>query len=300
MARSSKWKKAKEFLNRGDIYYAQGEYHKAIEEYTKAIELEPDYAEAYRYRGNAWARLGEFGRAIKDYRKAAYLESAEAYYNGGNALANKGEYDKAIQSYTRAIEFKPDYAEAYYNRGSAWYHLGEYDRALKDFGKAWSLRSKLPDKGALVALAALRAIRSSLEEGRPIIGLEEAIKTWLKRGLEVMDYMTGEERKSFKELRKALARAAPVARPRSPLGRPKVDVRKIVGCPLSIELPGMRPKPLEEGFQLQLSRPLYGGPEVPVIKAFIGSGGMAEVYLATLGGRKVAVKMPLTPRRWER
>jgi len=75
--------------------------------------------------------------------------------------------------------------------------------------------------------------------------------------------------------------------------------KRVVGYPLSIRLPGIQPKPLEEGFQLQLSRPIYGGPEVPVIEAFIKPGGMAEVYLATLGGRKVAVKMPLMPVPWK-
>jgi len=74
--------------------------------------------------------------------------------------------------------------------------------------------------------------------------------------------------------------------------------KRLVRRPLAIKLPGIETKPLREGFQLQLSRPLYGGPEVPVIKAFIGSGGMAEVYLATLKGREVAVKLPLLAQPW--
>jgi len=94
------------------------------------------------------------------------------------------------------------------------------------------------------------------------------------------------------------AEARPEAKPEARI-RPRPRPRRIVGRPLSIRLPGIKPKPLPRGTKVVLSRPIYGGPEPPVIEALIGSGGMAEVYLATLGGRKVAVKMPLAPRPWE-
>ena len=51
--------------------------------------------------------------AIQDYTKVIQLEPnfTNAYYNRGVAYSNKGELDLAIQDYTKAIELVPDYAE---------------------------------------------------------------------------------------------------------------------------------------------------------------------------------------------
>ena len=53
----------------------------AVEDYTKAIELNPNDAQAHNNRGAAYGEKDDFGRAIEDY--------------------------------TKAIELKPDFAEAY-------------------------------------------------------------------------------------------------------------------------------------------------------------------------------------------
>ena len=45
---------AEAYYNRGIAYGDKGEYDKAIEDYSKAIELNPEYAEAYNNRGNAY------------------------------------------------------------------------------------------------------------------------------------------------------------------------------------------------------------------------------------------------------
>ena len=78
-------------------YYKKGELDKAIANYTKAIELQPDYA--------------------------------EAYYNRGLAYRNKATFDKAIADYDKAIALKPDFAEAYNNRGSAYANKGAFDKS---------------------------------------------------------------------------------------------------------------------------------------------------------------------------
>ena len=65
----------------------------AAQEFTKAIELDPDYAAAYYNRGFAYGKLGQYQRGIEDF-------------------------DKAIQ-------LDPDYAENYYSRGLAHDMLGQ-------------------------------------------------------------------------------------------------------------------------------------------------------------------------------
>ena len=204
---------AEAYYNRGLAWRHKGDYDRAIQDYTKAIELrQGDYAEAYFNRGVAWAHKGEYDRAIQDYTKAIELRQgdyAEAYFNRGNAWYHKGEYDRAIQDYTKAIELKPDYAEAYNNRGVAWAHKGEYDRALEDFEVAWSLRHKLPNKGARIPLGALLVILRAISEGVSVPEPAEALATWLGRAEEIYDLLPEEGKRLMDELREKLSRRSP-------------------------------------------------------------------------------------------
>ena len=129
------------YYNRGIAYGAKGDYARVIHDYDKAIALNPDLAEAYNNRGNAYRAKGDYGRAIQDYGKAIALnpDDAEAYYNRGNAYRAKGDYGRAIQDYGKAIALNPDYAEAYNNRGSAYGAKGDHGLAIQDFDKAIGL-----------------------------------------------------------------------------------------------------------------------------------------------------------------
>ena len=71
---------------------------------------------------------------MQDYNKAINLnpDSAEAYNNRGNAYAEKGEFDGAIRDHNKAIEVNPEYAEAYYNRGMIWLCQAEAKKAKDD------------------------------------------------------------------------------------------------------------------------------------------------------------------------
>ncbi len=202
---------AEAYNNRGNAWAHKGEYDRAIQDFDKAIELKPDDAEAYFNRGNAWAHKGEYDRAIQDFDKAIELKPdfAEAYNNRGNAWDELGEYDRAIQDYTKAIELKPDDAEAYNNRGVAWAHKGDYDRALEDFEVAWSLRHKLPDKGARIPLGALLVILRAISEGVSVPEPAETLATWLGRAEEIYDLLPEEGKRLMDELREKLSRRSP-------------------------------------------------------------------------------------------
>ena len=70
------------------------------------------YANAYTNRGNAYDKKGDFDHAIEDHTKAIDLDpnNAYAYFNRGNVYDKKGDHDRAIADYTQAIELKPNYA----------------------------------------------------------------------------------------------------------------------------------------------------------------------------------------------
>ena len=79
------------YYNRGLAHSRNGELDKAIQDYTKAIELKPDYAEAYYYRGGAFLRLGEPEKAKSDLVTARNL--------GSDTIT---ALDKILRDYDRA------------------------------------------------------------------------------------------------------------------------------------------------------------------------------------------------------
>jgi tetratricopeptide (TPR) repeat protein len=85
--------------------------------------------------------LGDTKKAIEDYTSAINLKPnfAYAYNNRGNAYLDLGDAKKAIADYNRAIAIDPKYALAYKNRGDAYLKLGEKAAAKKDFQTAAKL-----------------------------------------------------------------------------------------------------------------------------------------------------------------
>lgn len=132
-------------------WYSKGEeasnlklYDIAIENYTKAIQKNPEYAEAYYRRGNAFYFKGDQNRAIEDYTKAIQINPkyVEAYIWRGIAYHNNSEYDLAIENYTKAIQINPKYVEAYFWRKLAYDNNNEYDLAIQDCNKIIQINPK--------------------------------------------------------------------------------------------------------------------------------------------------------------
>ena len=61
------------YFSRGLGYGAKGQYDKAISDYTKAIEINPRYAEAYSNRGVAYDAKGNMKKACSDWKRACEL-----------------------------------------------------------------------------------------------------------------------------------------------------------------------------------------------------------------------------------
>ncbi len=126
------------YINRADAYKAICEWAKAIPDYSEAIELKPDNADFYRKRANAYLENGEYDEAIKDYNEVENLDPETHRINGLRARAYAGNEDwrAAIKDYTKAIESEPKNYFLYYGRMMAWIHLQEWDQVRADLPKA--------------------------------------------------------------------------------------------------------------------------------------------------------------------
>jgi tetratricopeptide (TPR) repeat protein len=85
------------YIDRGRIYLQQDDYDRAIADFTKAAELDPEGASAYNHRGVAYAGKLDFDSAIADFDKAIQLDPLlnNAHYNRGLAFSKKGDEARA-------------------------------------------------------------------------------------------------------------------------------------------------------------------------------------------------------------
>lgn len=129
---------AYDWLNLGDAAYYAGEYEKAIDNYTKAIEINPEDAMAYNNRGVAYHKLEQYENAISDLTKAIEIHSEESNYyrNRGVSYHHFKQYEKAIKDFTKAIEIDPENIQAYKNLSEVLIVKGAYDEALRKTKKA--------------------------------------------------------------------------------------------------------------------------------------------------------------------
>ena len=139
---------AKAYHNRGISKALLDQYYSAIADFDKAILLKPNYPSAYVNRGLAKKNaFGDPAMSIPDYDKAIQmkLDYAEAYFNRGAAKVDLGQPASAIPDYDKAIHIKPKYAKAYSNRGFAKFSLGQHLEAISDFDKALKLKPNLAE-----------------------------------------------------------------------------------------------------------------------------------------------------------
>ncbi|AEM20745.1 TPR domain-containing protein [Brachyspira intermedia PWS/A] len=129
------------YLNRGISKSDLGNDKEAIEDFNRAIELEPDNSDAYLNRGISKSDLGNDKEAIEDYNKSIELNpyNEEGYIYRGLSKSNLKRYREAIKDYNKAIELVPNDSEVYLNRGASKGYLKEYESSINDFNKAIEL-----------------------------------------------------------------------------------------------------------------------------------------------------------------
>ena len=113
-------RKADAYSNRGLAYGMKGDCERAIGDFSKAIQLDPQEYNTYCNRGTAYVERKQLDEAIRDYSRAIRLnpKRADAYSIRGRTYWQNREYDKAVQDYTEAIRLDP--AESRSRNCCAW------------------------------------------------------------------------------------------------------------------------------------------------------------------------------------
>lgn len=124
-----------------DAYLYRGIWTESLSDFNKAIELNPNNAKAYYYRACYAKRKGDTNRDIADLTKAIEIDPnyAAAYFERGMVYRSKDLNNQAISDFSKAIEINPNFTEAYEWRAWAYYDKKEYDKSWKDVYKAEEL-----------------------------------------------------------------------------------------------------------------------------------------------------------------
>ena len=130
---------SEDYFSRATDFYFKGKYELALISIEKAIELKPDYADAWGNKGITLGDLGRHDEALKAFEKVIELEPShsKAWDNKSHALHTLGRHDEALKSIEKAIELEPKSANAWYNYACIYYSIkGDKEKALSILRKA--------------------------------------------------------------------------------------------------------------------------------------------------------------------
>ena len=124
------------WVNARGVVYAdhKGDAARAIEDYSAALRLNPEYGVAYYNRGLLRHRRGDLAAALADLTEAVrLLQFAAACNERGEVYKEQGAYDKAVADFTEAIRLNPSYVGAYWNRARTYGLQGKHEQALAEY-----------------------------------------------------------------------------------------------------------------------------------------------------------------------
>jgi tetratricopeptide (TPR) repeat protein len=144
--------------SRGIEAFQAGRYDEGNEELLQAIELgvtRYDLEELYTVLGNSYDELELYDEAIDAHEKAIELnpDFYEAWVNLGITYRHMGDLDQAEEHYNKALSIEPDYAELHSSIGALHIFRVEPELAIESLERATDLDPQLASAHANLALA---------------------------------------------------------------------------------------------------------------------------------------------------
>jgi len=129
--------KAKDIHDLGVAYMERRMYDKAIESFSKAITIDPNYLSAFINLGFAYQYKEDYVKAIQAFEKAIILNprSAKLYNTIGLLYDKMGKPDTAVIAYKKAVNLDPTYKNSHYMLGQLYQNRGNFDKAIAEFTK---------------------------------------------------------------------------------------------------------------------------------------------------------------------
>lgn len=159
----------------------------AIQEFKKAISLNPQAGEAFLNIGYLYFVQGKFEEAIPFFQKAIKLRprlAAVAHNNLGAVYLNLKKKDEAFKELQEALRKRPIYARPHYNFGLYYINTGEFDKAIEHLEKAIQIEPEfLPGHSLLIRAYEKKGLKEKSQE---------AYRNYLRYAQIAKIYMSGE------------------------------------------------------------------------------------------------------------
>jgi tetratricopeptide (TPR) repeat protein/CHAT domain-containing protein len=129
--------------SRGTSYRLSKRYGAALRDFNKAIEMDAGRVSLFNSRGHVFYELGEFANASDDYGSAIKLAPGVALYheNRADCFRRLKAWEKALLGFNEAVRLEPENPARFNARGVAYHESGDYDKAIADFEKAIALNA---------------------------------------------------------------------------------------------------------------------------------------------------------------
>jgi tetratricopeptide (TPR) repeat protein len=121
-----------EAMNKGqDLLFKKHDAKASVDEFKRAIKLDPFYGQAYLLLGVAQMQLGEWSNAQWAFEEASKVEpgNARAYLGAGSALNEQKDYAGAQKALQESLELRPDSSEAHYEMARSLWGQGKWQAA---------------------------------------------------------------------------------------------------------------------------------------------------------------------------
>ncbi|AVH70202.1 tetratricopeptide repeat protein [Nostoc sp. 'Lobaria pulmonaria (5183) cyanobiont'] len=129
---------------RGETYRLMERYPEALQDFDRAIELDPKYDWAIALRGLTFCLMERYLEALEDIDRAIELNPKLhwAIAHRGQTYRSMKRYPEALEDFDRAIELNPKLHWAIASRGVTYRLMERYPEALEDFDRAIELNPK--------------------------------------------------------------------------------------------------------------------------------------------------------------
>jgi tetratricopeptide (TPR) repeat protein len=127
------------YMGEGYGFFTSGLLSDAVLSFTCVIRVvNPDYVPAYMMRGAAYVRQQQYDRAVQDYTRAVQLQPdlLSAYNNRGIVYVATLDYDRAQRDFDKVLELGPESILGLNNRAVLYAVRGDFDNAISLLQKA--------------------------------------------------------------------------------------------------------------------------------------------------------------------
>lgn len=189
---------ALDLYQKGQTFLELKRYNDALDAYNRAVELKPEYTEAWKGQATTLLELKRYQDALEAYDKAIQLQpNYEDAWNGrGKALNHLQRYSEAIASFDSALKIQPNNLESWNEKGNVQIKLQQYSEAITSFDKAVKIQPKnsLAWHKRGIALHNLRRYQEAVESyDQAVEHKPDYSEAWYQRGNALINLQKAKE-----------------------------------------------------------------------------------------------------------